>query len=203
MNLFLLGATGRTGRLVVEQALSRGHAVTTMTRKPGTLRSHERLEIITGNPLCADDLVPVLANQHAVISCLGQRSAQDATLLHDAAVVALDAMARAGVRRYLVISQGLLFPSWNPIVALLRLILARHCADSRAMEHVLRASNVEWTIVRPPYLKEGGTPRGYRVQSGAQPGGAWAMQRADLAAFLLDEAERGEHKNVVVGITSA
>jgi NAD(P)H-binding len=65
------------------------------------------------------------------------------------------------------------------------------------------ASNVDWTIVRPPRLKAGGVPRGYRVRSGARPAGAWAMQRADLAAFLLDEAEREGHKKEIVGITSA
>jgi putative NADH-flavin reductase len=174
-----------------------------MTRKPGTLHSHGRLQIVVGDPLRVDDLTTVLADHDAVISCLGQRSHQDANLLHDAAAAVLDAMARTGVRRYLVVSQGLLFPSWNPIFALLRLILARYIVDSAAMERLVRASNVEWTIVRPPRLKEGGIPHGYRVQLGARPGGAWAMQRADLAAFLLDEAERGEHKNAIVGITSA
>jgi putative NADH-flavin reductase len=102
-----------------------------------------------------------------------------------------------------VVSQGLLFPSWNPIIPLLRLILARHVADSLGMEQLVRASDVDWTIVRPPRLKEAGRPRGYRVQLGALPTGAWAMQQADLAAFLLDEAERQQHKRKIVGITSA
>jgi putative NADH-flavin reductase len=123
--------------------------------------------------------------------------------LRDAAAAILEAMAGTRGRRYIVVSQGLLFPSRNPIIALLRLMLARHVADSSAMEGLVRASDVDWTIVRPPMLKEGAKPRGYRIQSGAAPRGAWAMQRTDLATFLLDEAEKAKHKREIVGITSA
>jgi putative NADH-flavin reductase len=113
------------------------------------------------------------------------------------------AMSQSGVRRYLVVSQGLLFPSRNPMIALLRLILRRFVADSAAMERLVRASDADWTIVRPPRLVEGGALRGYRTAAGARPVGASSMQRADLAAFLLDEAERGEHVKAIVGVTSA
>jgi len=114
----------------------------------------------------------------------------------------LEAMARARVRRCVVVSQGLLFPSRNPIIAL-RLILARHLADSAAMERLVSASDLDWTIVRPLKLDEGKDIRGYRIQSDTAPRGAWTMQYNDLAAFLLDEAEKGMHKKQIVGITSA
>jgi len=135
MKIVLLGRTGRTGRHVLRQALARGHSVTALVRGQGTDQEHERLQTVVGSPLCLDDLVPILAGHDVVISCLGQRSRRDAELLHRAASATLEAMSRTGVRRLLVISQGLLFPSRNPIVALLRLILARHIADSTAMEN--------------------------------------------------------------------
>jgi putative NADH-flavin reductase len=203
MNIFLLGATGRTGRLVAEQAGARNHAVTAIVRKSAPIRSRGRLNVIIGNPLRADVLGLTLANQDAVISCLGQRSKQDSQLLHDAAAAIIEAMAHAQVRRYIVVSQGLLFPSRNPIVAALRVILARYVADSIAMEQLVRSSELDWTIVRPPMLKEGGLPRGYRVQTDSAPHGSWSMQRTDLAEFLLDEAEKGTHKHEIVGLASA
>jgi putative NADH-flavin reductase len=202
MKLFVLGATGRTGRLLVEQALVRGHVVTAIARTAGALQGRDRLRVIVADPLRSELLAPALADQDAVISCLGQKSAADAHVLRDTTSATLDAMARAGVRRYLVVSQGLLFPSRNPIIFLLRLILARHVADSVAMERLVSTSDVDWTIVRPPRLLEGATPRGYRIKIGAQPGGPWSMQRADLASFLLDEAEKREHTRTTIGITS-
>jgi putative NADH-flavin reductase len=154
MNLLLRGATGRTGRLVLDKPLARGHAVAAIFRQPGALPSRGRLQAVVGDPFRSNVLVPVLANRDAVISCLGQRSREDANLLHDSAVAILEAMARSSARRYLVVSMGLLFPDRNPGLALLRMILARHIADSAAMERVVCASKVGWTIVRPPRLKE-------------------------------------------------
>ena len=202
MRLFLLGATGRTGRRVIEQALSRGHTVTAAVRAPGALQSHPRLDIAAVDPLNADVLASALVGHEAVISCLGQKSRRDAYLLQNAARAVVHAMTRLPAGRLLVVSQGLLFHSRNPIIPMLRLILARHVADSIAMERLVSASGVDWTIVRPPRLLEGGASRGYRIEEGTAPKGAWSMQRIDLAAFLLDAAERREHVRRIVGITS-
>jgi putative NADH-flavin reductase len=203
MKLFIVGATGRTGRLVIEQAISRGHTITAIVRRPGMLHAHERLLIVVGDPLRCSILAPALVGHDAVISCIGQRSQQDANLLTRAATSILDAMSESQVRRCLVVSQGLLFPSWNPIVIFLRLALKRNVADSAAMERVIRASKSDWTIVRPPRLLEGGIPSGYRVDRLPFHGSGWAMQRADVAAFLLDEAEKAGQVREIVGLTSA
>ena len=205
MKLFLLGATGRTGKLVMEQALSRGHAVTAVMRPSSATRSTPAsagLHVAVADPRNADMLAPALAGHDAVISCLGQRSRQDATLLRDSAAAMLTAMSRAGVRRYLVVSQGLLFPSHNPVVVLLRAILRRHVVDSAAMEQRVAASGVDWTIVRPPRLVNGSPAHGYRFEIANLPRRAWAMQYGDLAAFLLDAAEKDQHRQTVVGVAS-
>jgi uncharacterized protein YbjT (DUF2867 family) len=78
------------------------------------------------------------------------------------------------------------------MIALLRLFLVRHVADSTAMERLIVGSNMDWTIVRPLRLLQGGVARGYRIEVGARPRGSWAMQRGDLAAYLLHEAETRE-----------
>ncbi|WP_315766981.1 MULTISPECIES: NAD(P)-dependent oxidoreductase [unclassified Bradyrhizobium] len=201
--IFIIGSTGRTGGLVAEQALSRGHIVTTMVRGPSGLGPHERLRVVIGDVLRADDLAQALSGQDVIISCLGQRSRSDRRLLQNAASAALAAMSRAGVCRYLVVSQGLLFPSRDPIVAVLRLLLKRHVADSSEMERRVGASAADWTIVRAPRLLMGGSQRGYRSRLNALPRGAMTLERADLAAFLLDLAESEVHKRQVVGVTSA
>ena len=129
MKLFIVGATGRTGRLVIEQAISRGHTITAIVRRPGMLHAHERLQIVVGDPLRCSILAPALVGHDAVISCIGQRAQQDANLLTRAATSILKAMSESQVRRCLVVSQGLLFPSWNPIVMFLRLALKRNVAE--------------------------------------------------------------------------
>jgi putative NADH-flavin reductase len=207
MKLIVLGATGRTGKLVAEQALSRGHAVTAVVRASSAsdltaLHSNRGLQVGVGDPRACEPLTPIFVGHDAVISCLGQRSRQDGSLLRDSAIAVLAAMATAGVRRYLVVSQGLLFPSWNPLIVLLRAILARHVADSMAMERLIESSGTDWTIVRPPRLVDAVGPLGYRARAGALPDGAWTMRYADLAAFLLDAAQNDEHLKTVVGVAS-
>ena len=207
MKLVLLGATGRTGKLVTGQALTRGHAVTAIVRAPSARRSsalpaNKQLQTVVGDPRNIDILTPILADHEAIISCLGQRSRQDANLLRDSATAMLAAMARVGVRRCLVVSQGLLFASWNPIITLLRAILARQVADSTAMERLVETSSTDWTIVRPPRLVDGGAPVGYQVKADALPEGALTMRYADWPLFLLDAAEKGEHLKRIVGVAS-
>ena len=103
---------------------------------------------------------------------------------------------------YIVLSQGLLFPSKNPIIALLRFFLRRHVHDSEGMEHLLRSTDLKWEIVRPPRLKDTSVRRGYSIAVGARPRGPASMERYDLACYLVHEAEARAHLQEVIGLTS-
>jgi putative NADH-flavin reductase len=200
MKLLIVGATGRTGRLLAKQAIARGHAVTAFIRSPQSLTPCTGLTIATGNPLAADELAAVLPSHDVVVSVIGRRSRKDATVLQDSAAAVLKALRASPGSRYIVVSQGLLFPSWHPIAVTLRWLLAVEIRDSAAMESLVRASDANWTIVRPPRLTEGGALKGYRVSANGMPGGIQSMERGDLAAFLLDESEKGQYPRTVVGI---
>jgi putative NADH-flavin reductase len=202
VKILVIGASGRTGRLVTDTALARGHLVTALVRSPATIPARPGQRVVVGDPIRIDDLTPAFAAQDVVISCLGQRTGADAHLLRNAASAALAVGSQLDVKRYLVVSQGLLFPSKNPIVLALRWILARHVADSTEMERLVRAADMDWTIVRPPRLTEGSEPRGHVIAVGARPAGARSMRRVDLAAFLVEEAEQGRFKRTLVGVTS-
>ena len=77
----------------------------------------------------------------------------------------------------------------------------RHVADSLAMERLIQAREIDWTIIRLPRLLDNSL-RGYWVKVGALPEGGWTLQYADLAAFLLDEAEKREHPKTIIGVAS-
>ena len=204
MKLLILGATGRTGRLVTEKALARGHDVTAFVRTT-SLQAREGLTIAVGDPRRIDDLLAVLPGHDAVVSCLGNATAPaDRRLVTDSASAMLTAMNRLNLRRYVVQSGALLFPSLNPVIWALQLAMASKLADARAMEQVVRASDIDWTIVRPPQLKHGAQPLGYRAKAGARPSNRWSpMQFTDLAEFLVDAVERGQFIRQIVGVASA
>ena len=202
MRLFLIGGTGRTGQLVLKRALDLGHDVTALVRARSGLPGQGRLTLVEGSALDSGLIARTLPGHDAVISILGRRSRRDDTLLRDGAAALIDGARNSGVRRYLVVSQGLHFATRNPLILVLKCVFTSELADSGAMERRVQASNLDWTIVRAPRLLDGGSAVGYRVERDRRPPGPLSMQRADLAAFLVDEVRRGDHIRAVVGIAA-
>ena len=199
MKLFVIGATGRTGREIVEQALARGHHVTAFVRSPESVTlKNERLTVIKGNAMDENELFNAMQNHEAVLSALGPRKPfKPSSLLHDSALATTRAMKRAGVKRLLVLSAAAHFPGIpNRIVSF---VLRSHMRDSRAMEEIVQTSGLDWTIARPPRLTEEDDTT-YRSREGAAPKMGFSLSRKAVAAFMLDAIEQQKHFQKIVGI---
>jgi len=199
MKLFVIGATGRTGREIVEQALARGHHVTAFVRSPESITlKNERLTVIKGNAMDENELFNAMQNHEAVLSALGPRKPfKPSSLLHDSALATTRAMNRSGVKRLVVLSAAAHFPGIpNRIVSL---ILRDHMRDSRAMEEIVQTSGLDWTIARPPRLTEEDDTT-YRSREGAAPKMGFSLSRKAVAAFMLDAIEQEKHFHKIVGI---
>ncbi len=199
MKLFVIGATGRTGREIVQQALERGHYVTAFVRSPESTRlENERLTVLKGNVVDENQLFEAMQNHDAVLSALGPRKVfKPSSLLHDSALATTRAMSRSGVRRLVILSAAAHFPGIpNRIVSF---VLRSHMRDSRAMEEIVLARRLDWTIARPPRLtKEDYTS--YRSREGAAPKMGFTLARKAVAAFMLDAIEQQKHFRKIVGI---
>ena len=112
MKLFVIGATGRTGGEVVQQALARGHMVTAFVRSPeGIHLKNEGLKIVKSEVTDEEELFRAMQNHDAVVSLLGPRKVfKPGSILHDSAVVITRAMHRAGIKRLVVLSAAAHFP---------------------------------------------------------------------------------------------
>ena len=201
MRLFLLGATGGTGRLLLDQALDRGHDVTAFVRSPDKItQKNPRLTVRAGDPRSADALAAELPGHDAVLSALGPPARGRTTVLGDTAKSLVDAMKQKSLRRVLVVSSALLFPDVPLFGRFLRRFILQHVvADSREMERVIAESGLDWTIARPPRLLDGPGEGKYRAADDALPGSS-VIDRADVARFLLDAVEREEHVRKIVGV---
>ena len=199
MKLFVIGATGRTGREIVQQALERGHHVTAFVRSPQAVTSrHERLTVLKGNATDENLLSEAMQRHDAVVSALGPREVfKPSSLLHDSALATIRAMQRSGVKRLLILSAAAHFPGIpNRIVGF---ILRNHMRDSLAMEKVVQDSGLDWTIARPPRLTQGQFTT-YRSREGAAPRRCFTLSRKAVAAFMLDAIEQKRHFQRIVGI---
>jgi putative NADH-flavin reductase len=205
MRLFILGASGGTGRELVDQALERQHRVTALVRSPQKLAPpREGLTVVQGDPLRAEAIGAALAGHDAVLSALGPPGPGRTTVTSDGARATVAAMRAAGLRRLLILGVAVLFEDAGVLAALLRRTFLRNVAhDSAEMERIVRASELDWTIARPPRLTNGPRTARYGVADDHLPpgaGGTATLSRADLANFLLDEVERQTHIRRVIGI---
>jgi len=199
MKLFVIGATGRTGREIVEQALARGHHVTAFVRSPGSIAlKNEKLTVLKGNATDENQLFDAIQNHAAVLSALGPRKPfKPSSLLHDSALATTRAMNRSGVKRLVVLSAAAHFPGLpNRIVSF---ILRNHMRDSLRMEEIVRSSGLDWTIARPPRLTEEDYAT-YRSREDAAPRMGFSLSRIAVAAFMLDAIEQQKHFRKIVGI---
>lgn len=201
MELFILGATGRTGHQLTRQALERGHSVMAFVRSPEKMRiAHKKLQIIRGDPADTAQIKRVIGNQDAVLSALGAASHPSEAILEPASRSVVEAMRTTDVRRLVVLSMGLLFPDLGFIGPVLRFFLRHHARDSVAMEKVVEASGLDWTIVRPPQLTNGAAQGHYRSTENRAPP-AHSVSRADLARAILDIVENRLSVKKVVGVS--
>jgi putative NADH-flavin reductase len=202
MRLFILGATGGTGRQLIGQALARGHQVTAFVRSPEKLGARQQgLSVQQGDPRDAAALNVALSGHDAVLSALGPPGPRRSTILRDSARSTVSAMQSAGIRRLLIVSAAILFEDMGVLAALLRrTLLMNVVAGSGEMEQIVTASNLEWTIVRPPRLTNAPPTGRYQVADNRFPSGKRTLSRADVAHFLLDELDRRAHLRQIVGI---
>jgi len=199
MKLFVIGATGRTGLAIVQQALARGHHVTAFVRSPESITvENERLTVLKGDAVDEDQLSDAMQNHDAVVSTLGPREVfKPSSLLHDSALATTRAMKRSGVKRLVVLSAAAHFPGIPNRIA--SFVLRSHMRDSLAMEEIVQANGLDWTIARPPRLTRQDY-RSYRSREGAAPPMGFTLSRKAVAAFMLDAIEQKKHLNKIVGI---
>jgi uncharacterized protein YbjT (DUF2867 family) len=199
VKLFVIGATGRTGQEVVQQALARDHHVTAFVRSPENIRlKNDRLTVLKGNAMDENELFRAMQNHDAVVSTLGPREVfKPSSMLDDSAVATTRAMNRSGVKRHVVLSAAAHFPGILNRIA--SFIMRNHMRDSLAMEAIVQASGLDWTIGRPPRLTQEGYAT-YRSREDAAPRMGFSLSRKAVAAFMLDAIEQRKHFHKIVGI---
>jgi uncharacterized protein YbjT (DUF2867 family) len=212
MRLFVIGASGRTGTQILDLARTRGHEVTAFVRSPEKLRSAVSpsaesvgpLTVVRGDPRQPDSIAAALPGHDAVLSAIGPHprdALRPSTLLTDCARATVDAMAASGIARLAIVSAAVLFPEKGLYFAFFRWLTQHHARDLRAMEHIVQASGLAWTIARPPRLTKS-PDASFLALPDALPAGSRAMSFRSVAAFMLDAVERQSHVAEIVGLAT-
>ena len=206
--ILVAGASGRTGRLLLAEALERGYIVTALVRDPRRLEvEHERLRAVTGDVRRPEAVSPAMQGQDSVISLLSHGSAPVVDIFSVGTRVLADAAESAGVRRFVAVSAAPVGvdPSRLPL-AVRAVMLIPHLnvvyEDMARMERDLMArGGLDWTIVRHALLTDAAGDRRFRIVMGDLVPGGITTSRADLADYLLELVETGAHirERVAIG----
>ena len=196
--VLVIGASRGIGFETVKALLARGLDVRALARSATHLAIEDpRLEKVDGDALDPATVERALQGVDAVIQSLGVAFGPEAvlkgtTLFSRATRVLVDAMRKTGVKRLLVVtgagagdSRGHASFLFDRIV--FPLVLKRVYDDKDVQEQIVKASGLDWTIVRPGGLTNGAATGRYRVLTDP---GTWRggfITRADVADFLAKE----------------
>ena len=202
MKLFILGATGKTGGVLVADAVPRGHHVTTFGRSAFSGPYKAQILNISGNPMSEAELADALPGNDAVLSVLGTRGLGATSVLEDSSRATVAAMSQAGVRRLIILSSALLdshIGLINRIVS--RTILRHFSSDQRAMERIVTASDLDWTVLRPPRMSDSAPDGPSTAMLGEPPDGSGMLiTKEEVARVVLDTVENRRYVRKVVHI---
>lgn len=170
MLVTVFGASGQTGRLIVENLLRRGHSVRAFLRDPSKLAlADPNLTMFAGNALDSKAVDEAITGADAVISALGSTRKEKHPVFSSAIKLMIKSMYEHSLKPIAVISaqgvgsepdDGLALP-----LRIFRALLGEPIRDMRRMEDELKTSDLDWTIMRPGGLYDGPTGT-YKVQEG-------------------------------------
>jgi uncharacterized protein YbjT (DUF2867 family) len=205
MNLLVFGATGKTGRLVVECALAKGHTVTALVRDPFKF-THPNVRVFPGNATNPSDVLAAMHSQQAVIETIGGTTPYKPTTLETDAVNAITAaMREERVQRLISVTMMGIgdsrtqTPFWYRYL-LMPTFLHGSTQDKTNKEAAIQSSHLDYVIVRPPILKD--TPALNNVHILRPNAIGHTITRADLASFLVDQLETDINLNRAVTVVN-
>jgi len=208
--LLIIGANGGVGRQCVEIALEAGHHVKALVRNPANLPiTHHNLQIVKGDITQPGTLLPYLRDTDAVISAIGVKGGfggdRPTTLYSQGAKNILQEMKATGAQRVFFISASAI--EISPVIPFVVRLAAKYIVqrllrhmydDLRRMETIVKESDADWTIIRPPRLTNRPATGHYRFVINSFLKNCLQIGRADLAHFMIHHInDEATHKSTI------
>ena len=219
--VLVIGGSGRTGKLVVEELLQRGHQVTALVRKPEAMQAQVNagLKVVTGTPLNNKDVrnAFVQSEPEVVIVTLSAPRASDSPfaavvtpprLMADSTANVVKAMKEFKTPKIVIMQAFGVGESWVNMHCVMQLLMKKSNMIYQYDDHNLvstetAASGESYVFVRPSRLVEGLAQeiREYPDHGKGVPMLA-AITRGSVAKFLVDAAEKENRDNTAPVITN-
>jgi putative NADH-flavin reductase len=216
MKLLILGITGRTGKLVAEEAIKRGHKVVGIARDPAKLTLHEA-EILAGTPYDFETVQRAIGGCDAVISTLNifpetqglfKKIRTPLDVMSVSIKNAVKAMEEKGIKRIVVMTalgvgdSAVELPGFFSFLIKITNIKYAY-ADHAVQENILEKSSLDWTVVRPAGLTDKNDNLSILYNLKGEGKITSSISRNAVAHFMLDCIEKGEFMRQKPGISNS
>ncbi|GAT63590.1 NAD(P)-dependent oxidoreductase [Paludibacter jiangxiensis] len=195
MKIVVFGASGKTGRLLIEEALTSGYEVIAYVRNKESVKSvHPNLRVVAGQLNEKEKLKSVIIGSDACISTLGGASLTK----HNHGIIEgidniVDIMEEVNVKRFIYLSSIGVGNSRQYMAQPARFLIADlmlrvPLADHNANESRITQSQLEWTIIRPGGLTDGA--KSENLKHGTEYTklkGNLSISRSSVATFILNQ----------------
>ena len=195
MNILVFGSTGGTGKQIVQQALEAGHVVTAVARNPSAINiTHKNLAVIKADVLQHETFQALFKGKDVILSALGFKRLSDTMVYSKGVCNIINYMQQNNIKRIMCVSATAIEVNpklsflYRMFTKLLQAILKKPYADLLLMEHELKQTNLDWTVVRPPKLLDTSLTGKYRYAINEWLPRCTKISRADLAHFMVHHA---------------
>jgi uncharacterized protein YbjT (DUF2867 family) len=209
MKIIVFGATGNVGRLAVARMLKEGHAVTAFARRPGKIGiEHPNLTLHAGDAMDAEAVAGAVKGHDAVVITIGAGMSRSSLIRSQGTMNVIQAMHRHGVRRLICQSTLGAHESWENLNffwkrIMFGLLLRPVFLDHELQEKLVRASGLDWTIVRPSAFADGPATGTFKENFGPEEHRLkLTIPREDIAAFLTRQIGDATYLRRAVAISN-
>lgn len=207
MNIVLFGATGHTGRFILDELLKTNHNITVLVRDKSKVSvAANNLHIITGDALSEEDVLQVVTGQDAIFSAISEgptiQHKTQSTAIHNM----IKAMRASGVDRIICMGAiGILQFNANELIRdqpfypdLYRPLSFEHSAVNKQ----LHETNLCWTQVCPPTILAASADGKFAVKADYPPTSNMEVNAGNIGSFMISELQKNEFIGKRVGITN-
>lgn len=208
MKVTVIGANGRSGKLIVEEALAKEWQVVAYLRNKEKLPiQNSNLHFVEGDAYDQEKITEAIAGSDAVVSALGQSDISgEVNLMSDGMKRIIPAMEQNQVKRIIAIGgMGALQANENILIKDLPDFPAIYKNVSEGhfkVYELLRQTNLDWTFLCCPYIPDGAKTGNYQVRKDYMPQGKQQIYTGDIAHFIVNELEKNQFLKTRVGISS-
>jgi len=188
MKILVLGASGKVGQKVVPLLLSEGHKVRAFVHNHNPFESAPNLEVIRGDVHKPDDMAKAIKGMDAVIGTLGSWGTATKDIQVSAMQNLIPAMRAAGIKRIVSLTgSGAYDPADKLTISKFigRLVPLKVFKDGSRHISLLSESDLDWTVLRSPVMKESGDLKGYKIGE-KWPGAFSTINRNSVARALVE-----------------